>query len=109
MTVSTPPRPSAPIEALDEPVVPSALQEEALIEEARQRARRRRRRYGATIALAVAVALAVAAVVVGRGGEANGSPADAQESGGIGSGLPRNGPVTIVSSKPTDGPSGGLY
>ena len=109
MTVSTPPRPSDRIEAFAEPVEPSALQEEALIEEARQRARRRRRRNGACLVLVAAV-VAVAAFIVGRGGEASGSVADGNGRGVVaGSGLPRNGPLTIVSGKPTDGSGGGLY
>ena len=80
MTVSTPPRqPSLP-----EPVVGSeltteaafeALREQALIEEARQRARRRRRRYGAVAAAVVAAALGAFFALAGRGGS---PPAAAQ-------------------------------
>jgi Tol biopolymer transport system component len=80
MTVSTPPRPTSfrePAPALgpgepglDDAAVVEALREQALIEEARQRARRRRRRYAALVLLGVVVAVAGA---VGFGRASGGS------------------------------------
>ena len=109
MTVSTPPRPPDSI-ARNEQINPTALQEEALIEEARQRARRRRRRFG-ILAFASAAAVALTAFVVGRGGGADRSVTDAGRSGALEprSDLARNGPLAIVSAKAGDGSGGGIY
>src|SRR4051794_2729262 len=66
LTVSSPSR-GRDAATVPAPRLPSALREEALIEEARQRARRRRRRYGGC-ALLVAGAALTAFALGGRGG-----------------------------------------
>ena len=109
MTTSAPARPPESIEAPADQVGPSSLHEEALIEEARQRARRRRRRYGLTILLLVAVAGGLTAVLLARDGGANDALTNAPVRSAAGSTLPRNGPLTIVTGKPGDSSGGGLY
>jgi Tol biopolymer transport system component len=109
MTVATPPRPSDSVGAPEEPIDPSALHEQALIEEARQRARRRRRRFGIAVFLLVGAG-ALAATVVGRRGDDGGSVGrDAVGSAVASPGLPRNGPIAIVTAGPGDGSGGGIY